>query len=512
MVKRREVRGLWWAVPAVVVGALIVAPGAALGAESCMGRRATLVGTAGDDTLIGTAGTDVVVALDGDDTVRTLQGRDFVCAGRGSDVVRAGAGSDRVLGGPSDEDNLFGNRGADLLDGGPGAFDRVTGGPGDDLLRGGRGDGDHALYEESSKDIHADLAAGVITGVGRDRLVSIEAVHGGSGDDVLLGDGEPNDLFGLGGRDLIRGRGNDDFFLAGGGGADRVFGGPGNDDLQGHGGPDELSGGPGDGDFIQPGFGDDDVHGGGGFDFVVYTFTTFPEVAPAVHVDLAAGFATGQGRDRIAGIEEVWGTDDDDTLLGDGEGNGLLGFDGEDSLKGRGSQDFLLPGGGDDAVDGGSNPTDEPDMAIFDFAISVDEFDPESPIAVDLQAGTAVGHGVDSLTSVEAALGTPFDDSLAGDDVFNLLVGLAGSDVIEGRAGDDILDGDLHYFEGVSLPGTDSLDGGPAHDLCLGGEITVNCERFSASAAALRTAAGTVAPRRHVVEGILEAHEERDER
>jgi uncharacterized repeat protein (TIGR01451 family) len=123
-----------------------------LGAASCQGVPATIVGTPGDDVLTGTGGPDVIVAFAGNDTIRSLGGRDLICAGRGNDVVAAGTAADRVFGaagrdrllgrggpdllkGGAGGDFLFGNRGNDRLRGGAG-FDRCRGGPGRDSIRG----------------------------------------------------------------------------------------------------------------------------------------------------------------------------------------------------------------------------------------------------------------------------------------------------------------------------------------------------------------------------------------
>jgi uncharacterized repeat protein (TIGR01451 family) len=124
---------------------------AAAKASTCANKKATIVGTPGDDLLIGTSGSDVILALAGNDTVFARDGKDLVCAQAGADIVnggarpdliRAGSGPDLVKGrGGGDElrgqrgrDLLRGNRGPDLLAGGRG-FDRCRGGAGQDTLR-----------------------------------------------------------------------------------------------------------------------------------------------------------------------------------------------------------------------------------------------------------------------------------------------------------------------------------------------------------------------------------------
>jgi uncharacterized repeat protein (TIGR01451 family) len=117
-----------------------------LGAPTCRGVPATVVGTGGDDDLLGTPGPDVVVAFGGNDRILTRAGQDLVCAGSGNDYVAAGSAADKVFGGPGRDrllgrggpDLLKGSRGNDLLEGGRGA-DRLRGGRGTDVCRGGTG-------------------------------------------------------------------------------------------------------------------------------------------------------------------------------------------------------------------------------------------------------------------------------------------------------------------------------------------------------------------------------------
>jgi hypothetical protein len=89
----------------------------------CGGRRATLVGTPGDDVLIGTVGADVIHGLEGDDVIDGLDGADIICGGGGADILFGGDGRDR----------LFGNASSDALDGGDGQ-DVCRGGGGRDTV------------------------------------------------------------------------------------------------------------------------------------------------------------------------------------------------------------------------------------------------------------------------------------------------------------------------------------------------------------------------------------------
>lgn len=66
----------------------------------CLGKKATIVGTAGRDQLTGTPHRDVIAVLGGADEVRALSGPDLVCGGKGRDRLFGGAGTDEVLSEP----------------------------------------------------------------------------------------------------------------------------------------------------------------------------------------------------------------------------------------------------------------------------------------------------------------------------------------------------------------------------------------------------------------------------
>ena len=104
---------------------------------TCDGRRATIIGTSGNDRIRGTDGDDVIVARGGNDRIEAGDGDDRICGGPGNDRIEGGDGDDRILGGPGN-DRIEGGNGDDTLSGGPGN-DRLDGGNGDDTLSGGLG-------------------------------------------------------------------------------------------------------------------------------------------------------------------------------------------------------------------------------------------------------------------------------------------------------------------------------------------------------------------------------------
>lgn len=105
-------------------------------------------------------------------------------------------------------------------------------GNGNDFYDGGEGV-DTARFLNIRQGVVLDLSNETAFGVeiGIDRVINIENVSGGAGDDILIGDGEDNLLDGDGGNDTLIGYlGND--ILNGRSGDDRLFGGAGDDRFQ----------------------------------------------------------------------------------------------------------------------------------------------------------------------------------------------------------------------------------------------------------------------------------------
>jgi uncharacterized delta-60 repeat protein len=106
-------------------------------APLCAGRRATIVGTRGNDVLTGTRRADVIVTGGGLDRINGRGGNDVICAGAGADLVSGGPGHDTIVG-AGGNDTLRGSGGDDTILAGAGA-DTIAGGPGSDSCNGGRG-------------------------------------------------------------------------------------------------------------------------------------------------------------------------------------------------------------------------------------------------------------------------------------------------------------------------------------------------------------------------------------
>ncbi len=214
--------------------------------------------------------------LTGNDGANRLQGND------GNDSLIGGAGNDSLIGG-NGNDILYGGAGADLLDGGAGTRDRV-------------------IYSDSTAGLRVDLLSPAAnTGIAAgDIFVGIEDLYGSNYSDSLLGNSGANVIWGANGSDVIYGRD----------GSDTIYGGNGNDVLFGGAGADRLDGGAGSRDRV-----------------------AYSDSATGLRVDLLSpaantGIAAG---DIFVGIEDLYGSNYSDSLLGNSGANVIWGANGQRS-------------------------------------------------------------------------------------------------------------------------------------------------------------------------------------
>lgn len=316
-------------------------------------------------------------------------------------VIIRGSQFNDFIAGTIGDDSLFGNGGQDRLYGGAGN-DTLAGGTGNDIMFGGA-DTDTVSYSGAANGVTVELWRGIATGDGIDQIFEVENILGSAFSDFLAGTADANLIQGAGGDDRLYGGGGDDV-LDGGTGNDLMFGGTGNnmlvggagfdtvdyaesgvgvtielwrgssangqggvdtyssiegvygtqfndllagtesnDILWGRGGSDSIYGGDGD-DWIAADTGTNFIDGGLGFDWLSYHNSG---IGVAASLFLQSG--TGAGiNDTIRGVENLWGSSQIDTLVGDDRPNTLNGWLGNDILQGGAHADTLLGGEGFD--------------------------------------------------------------------------------------------------------------------------------------------------------------------
>lgn len=284
--------------------------------------------------------------------------------------------------------------------------------------------------------IRANFTDGIDELVIQSDVTTRAEVHGGGGDDLLIG----------------------------GAGADVLYGDDQQDVLEGHNGDDQLFGG-GDADQLSGGKGADTLDGGDGIDTVDYSQAN-RDVMVGVSIALnntnftaSGGEATG---DILKNVENVVGTDYGDIINAEGANfkTYLEGGGGGDYLGGGDESDFLQGGAGGDYIDGRGG--EDATTYVFSWA----------GVDIDLnryhqQGGDAQN---DVLVNLEDIQGTVFDDRLVGNGLDNVFDAGSGNDRLDGGGGRDTIlagDGDdTVYARGDD----DLLDGG-------GGRDTLSYER-----------------------------------
>ncbi|MCZ8143474.1 MAG: calcium-binding protein [Acetobacteraceae bacterium] len=356
----------------------------------------TLSGTEGNDVISLGAGSDSYLGLGGNDSVLGNDGNDTILGGNGGDTVHGSAGDDSVSGGNND-DRLFGGLGNDSIDGGNGS--------------------DVADYSGnfSNQAVSVNLLDGRANdGLGgTDRLISIENIWGGLGNDTIIGGNGADFLWGNSGSDT----------LLGGNGADTLDGGSGDDTIAGGDGSDRIFGGTGS-DSIDAGTGTSDI--------ISFNHTSAQAVSATISAiggsggsNYAVVNSASQGNDTIINFENIQGSFENDgfTINSAATDNALLfvfGSIGADTI----------------AVNIASNAV----MADYNTITGSTNF--TRGVIVDLLAGTADDGrgGIDSLIGVRGVSGSSFGDTILGSVFNDRFREQGGSDSINGRDGFDMLD------------------------------------------------------------------------
>ncbi|NNU43269.1 M10 family metallopeptidase C-terminal domain-containing protein [Ramlibacter montanisoli] len=337
----------------------------------------TYIGT-GNFTGTGNTAANVVTGGNGADVLSGAAGNDTVNGGIGADTLSGGTGNDTVSGGDgNDTINYALGDGVDTWDGGSG-LDRVnvTGTAANNTLNvtyngsvlttvAGNtmvgveqvvadllGGSDTLIYTTTAA-VTVNLGLGTASGF--TRLVGIENVLGGSGNDTLVSAaGVVNSLNGAGGNDVyVVHEATDIVTEAAGGGTDEVrsvgasytllnanvenltFIGAGSFTGTGNAGANVVTGGSGS-DTLNGGLGNDTLFGN-------------------ASNDTLNGDAGNDSLNGGTGADALNGGDGNDLLDGGSESDTLSGGAGNDTLLGGAGNDALNGGDGVDVINGGSN-------------------------------------------------------------------------------------------------------------------------------------------------------------
>lgn len=426
----------------------------------------TLIDTSGDDTVVaeedfylaaglqiehliaqstGDGSTDLDLILFGNTFAQEITGN------FGDNTIHGGAGADAIDGGQGEDSAsyLFSSAGVDvnlnrsLQSGGHAELDSLSnieavgGSLFDDVITGlstlhSGGLNDNTHYGEAGNDLIKDV-------------VGVNTLHGGLGDDTLVGSGKLSALAGYGSL-LLGGKGNDSLD----GGHVTTVGG------------DTLVGGLGDdiyhvtslGDVVSENFNNGiPVGEDGGHDTLILDVTTW-DMRDGDQADIEdAELGTGLN---------VYGNDIDNKLTGNSLDNEIKGRAGKDLLKGLDGNDTLLGGNGKDTLNGGAGDDSMQGGAgndlyyVFQAGDIVVEAADRGNDTVRAKISYTLSDNVEDLILTGAddtdGTGNALDNHITGNDGANLLDGAGGNDTLEGGAGDDdyIIDGGDTIIEEAS--------------------------------------------------------------
>jgi Ca2+-binding RTX toxin-like protein len=353
------------------------ATGADIGTDTLSGLEG-LAGGAGADTLTGDNGDNEIQGLAGNDSIDGGNGFDSVSYihATGPVLVDMAAGTSSGADGNDSFVNIEWVKGSSHGDTliGNGANNTLEERGGSDSLD-GAGGFDTVSFWGAAAAVNASLLTGRATsGADTDTLVGIEALSGFNFDDTLTGDSSNNRLEGRGGNDSLIG--ND--------GEDTLIGGAGNDTLDGGNHPANLfdwvdygqAPGPmvinlqtgvatGDGadalsnieavigsrfddslvganvslTYFRMGAGNDTIVGNGPGDIIDYSDA--PNGVTIIGGASGAGTVTGHGTDVYSGIENLFGSQHADSMVGSSLGEGFRVRNGADTVDGLGGNDRI---------------------------------------------------------------------------------------------------------------------------------------------------------------------------
>jgi len=220
--------------------------------------------------------------------------------------------------------------------------------------------------------------------------------------------------------------------LYGDAGSNNIIGDPYDDPLYGAvGGNDQIFGMGGD-DILTGGLGADTLDGGTGFNYASYSQSRAGLTVALATPSNNTGEASG---DVYINIQGIFGSLFGDILRGDAGNNILVALSGNDQLFGGEGDDLLNGGAGADTLDGGAGG-DTAHYGDSPIGLTIDMNNPAN------STGEAAGDILVAGT-IEAIVGSKFNDAIFGDGSATFLNGSLGNDTIHGGGGNDGITGGM---------------------------------------------------------------------
>ncbi len=397
----------------------------------------------GDDRLHGVEGEDIIIGGDGDDRLFGDDGVDILVGDNvkitlTSDIITrietidTNSGGDDIITGDRSADIAFGGFGDDWIYGGgltdlPGPSDTAG-----NILLGDNGFIDFVNGQPNDIESHAPDDSGTDT------------IRGSARDDIMIGGGEGDRLFGLSGEDIILGdHGSverDDANLL-----ERIA-----SLFESNGGPDTIEGDSGD-DIILGGAADDTLFGDIGADIILGDNGELEYMDDSVSGTLDLISSTSP---TIGDVDSIEGNEGIDIILGGAAGDDIWGHDGDDVILGDNGQ-VVQPGGVIEKIE-----TTDPAIGGSDMI--------EGNNGNDTILGGAYGDDIWGHEGHDVILGDNgkvFQSSGIIEHIFTTDPAIGGGDTIEGNNGNDTILGGAYG---------DDIWGHDGYDVILGdnGNIT----------------------------------------
>jgi Ca2+-binding RTX toxin-like protein len=371
---------------------------------------------AGDDSVQGSDINGEMIHLGlGNDTADGNGGNDTIFGGFGNDTLTGGSGHDSLLGGAGDDTLIY------TLSDNLSSYDNYYGGSGIDtvVINLTAEELNQYRYQIDLYQMHLNgyanaeatgtdgnfsnfLLSNIAFGLTLDGIEVMQVYVDGNlytPSNIIFNGDEPRNITGTSGNDVTYGTSTNNLIMASAG--------------------------------------DNYINGLGGYDTIIYAF-----IGSAINADLSQNTASNGsgGTDILIDIENVAGSNFNDTITGDSSANYFYGL------------------GGDDIIDGGAGN----DRVDYSYGIA--------GVNVNLNTGTATDGfgGTDTLTSIENVVGSAYNDVISGNALANYLWGEAGVDYLYGQDGNDVIYGGLGQDRLYGHDGNDTLNGGDDRDWIYG--------------------------------------------